>query len=95
VPLSGAARNWLGNDIFFPLLGVDRPRRAQEAQASPAAATPSPPGACSLRIAYAFTADDPLDGQPVLPGFADDGTYWARVTRLPDGRALWRRICLG
>jgi hypothetical protein len=70
------------------------PRRAQAAQASPAAATPSPPGACSLRIDHVVTADDPLDGQPVLPGFADDGTYWACVTRLPGGRTLWRRICL-
>jgi hypothetical protein len=44
-----------------------------------------------LQIEHATTHDLP-DGAPVLPGFVNDGIFWARVARLPDGRTRWRRI---
>jgi hypothetical protein len=45
-----------------------------------------------LRIEYAETKDDELDGSPVLPGFTDDGIFWACVTPLPGRKTRWRRI---
>jgi hypothetical protein len=36
-----------------------------------------------LWIEYAETKDDEFDGSPVLPGFTDDGIFWACVTSLP------------
>jgi hypothetical protein len=47
----------------------------------------------AIRIEHAITDDLP-DGTPVLPGFVNDGIFWALVARLPDGRTRWRRICL-
>ena len=46
-----------------------------------------------IRIEHAITDDLP-DGSPTLPGFADDGIFWALVAPLPDGRTRWRRIYL-
>jgi hypothetical protein len=45
-----------------------------------------------LRIEYAETKDDEFDGSPVLPGFTDDGVFWACITPLPGGKTRWRRI---
>jgi hypothetical protein len=38
-----------------------------------------------LGIDYAVTEDD-FNGAPVVPGFADDGEFWACVARLPGGK---------
>ena len=46
-----------------------------------------------IQIEYAVTDDLP-DGTPTLPGFAEDGIYWALVARLSDDRTRWRRIYL-
>ena len=46
-----------------------------------------------LIVEHVVTADL-NDGSPVVPGFADDGTYWACVARLPNARTRWRRISL-
>jgi len=45
-----------------------------------------------LVIEYAETNDDPIDHQPIVPGFTDDGIFWACVARLPGGRTRWQRI---
>jgi hypothetical protein len=45
-----------------------------------------------LRIEYAETKNDEFDSSPVLPGFTDDGIFWACVTPLPGGKTRWRRI---
>jgi len=42
-----------------------------------------------LVIEYAETNDDPIDHQPIVPGFTDDGIFWACVARLPGGRTRW------
>jgi len=47
-----------------------------------------------LVIEYAETNDDPIDHRPVVPGFTDDGIFWACVARLSGGRTRWRRIHL-
>jgi hypothetical protein len=47
----------------------------------------------AIRIEHAITDNLP-DGAPVLPGFANDGIFWALVAPLPDGRTRWRRIHL-
>ena len=58
-----------------------------------------------LRVGFMTAASDILliehvvsadldDGSPVVPGFVDDGIYWACVVRLPNARTLWRRIYL-
>ena len=47
-----------------------------------------------LRIAHCVTRDDVFDGAPVVPGYADDGIFWARVGHLPGGTTRWRRIWL-
>ena len=54
--------------------------------------TPSASGADGVVQIEHFVTDDLLDGRPTVPGFADDGLLWARVTSLPDGRSLWRRV---
>ena len=46
-----------------------------------------------IQIEHAITDDLP-DGTPTLPGFAEDGIYWALVARLSDDRTRWRRIYL-
>jgi hypothetical protein len=46
-----------------------------------------------IQIEHAITDDLP-DGTPTLPGFTEDGIYWALVARLSDGRTRWRRIYL-
>jgi hypothetical protein len=46
-----------------------------------------------MLIEYIDTVDLD-DGSPVLPGFVDDGIYWACVARLPNARTRWRRISL-
>jgi hypothetical protein len=43
-----------------------------------------------LRVDYVVTVDD-FDGAPLLPGFVDDGIFWALVARLHEGRTQWRR----
>ena len=53
----------------------------------------SPLGSGLAQIEYAIT-DDLADGTPVLPGFINDGIFWALVARLPNGRTRWRRIYL-
>ena len=45
-----------------------------------------------IRIEHAITDDFP-DGSPTFP-LGDDESLWALVAPLPDGRTLWRRICL-
>ena len=47
----------------------------------------------AIRIEHATTDNFP-DGTPVLPGFVDDGIFWALVARLSDGRTRWRRLHL-
>jgi hypothetical protein len=46
-----------------------------------------------MLIEHVVTADLD-DGSPVVPGFVDDGIYWACVVRLPNARTRWRRISL-
>jgi hypothetical protein len=46
-----------------------------------------------LRVVHVVTVDH-FDGRPILPGFFDDGIFWACVERLPGGRTRWRRIYL-
>ena len=46
-----------------------------------------------LSINHVVTDDD-FDGTPVLPGFLDDGIFWALAARLSDGRTRWRCIHL-
>jgi|HubBroStandDraft_6_1064221.scaffolds.fasta_scaffold564371_2 hypothetical protein len=46
-----------------------------------------------IQIEHGITDDLP-DGTPTLPGFAEDGIYWALVARLSDDRTRWRRIYL-
>jgi len=48
----------------------------------------------ALAIEHAETVDDSLDGAPVIPGFTNDGIFWACVARLPGQRSRWRRIDL-
>jgi hypothetical protein len=43
------------------------------------------------RIEYA-TTDDLPDGRPTVPGFAEDGIWWALVEPLPGSRRRWRGI---
>jgi hypothetical protein len=47
----------------------------------------------AIRIEHAITDNLP-DGVPVLPGFVNDGIFWAVVAPLPEGRMRWRRISL-
>jgi hypothetical protein len=47
----------------------------------------------AIGIEHAIIVDLP-DGTPVLPGFVNDGIFWALVARLSDGRTRWRRIYL-
>jgi hypothetical protein len=50
----------------------------------------SPRGCGLARIEYAIT-DDLADRAPVLPGFVDDGIFWALVARLPGWPVSERR----
>jgi hypothetical protein len=62
---------------------------------SPSASAPrsTAPISCRMLIEHVVTADLD-DGSPVVPGFVDDGIYWACVVRLPNARTRWRRISL-
>jgi hypothetical protein len=55
---------------------------------------PRASSAAPLVIEHAVTADDPIDGNPVLPGYCDDELFWAVVAPLPGGRDRWRRLYL-
>jgi hypothetical protein len=46
-----------------------------------------------MMIKHEITLDDPIDGNPVLPGYFGDGTHWALVQR-GNGRTLWRSISI-
>jgi hypothetical protein len=44
----------------------------------------------AIRIEHAITQDLP-DGTPILPGFVNDGIFWALVARLPGWPVSERR----
>ncbi len=56
--------------------------------------SPHASSAVPLVIEHVVTDDDPIDGDPVLPGYSDDEIFWAVVAQLAGGRHLWRRLYL-
>ena len=45
-----------------------------------------------LAVEYITTADDPITGDAIVPGFGEE--FFGLVRRLPGGQTVWRRISL-
>jgi hypothetical protein len=45
--------------------------------------------ATALVVVYATTDDNPMTGEPIVPGFLDDGLSWRVRSHLPDGHTRW------